>query len=403
MKKKLPKRTTKTKARAGKRKSVSPKSALASSVALVDQLAASKTGTYLKPAKPADNLGVLWVARANGRVLTSTGMLQLARARNAAGIAIDKLLPFAENEIERALIDLIYSTRPNLFAGCNDPLKALFLLRAIHIPIICRGLLNQEYNTDEGKLWLGSFVAYSVAYERTHLERSARAIHQAHLNQMASERLRKPAAIGLGKEVRTWFDEVAEGYEFWISRFDQWLEYAMRSLDHCMDCQSSDYRQSWGNMKQSIHLGILKCLDELPEERFASFIDQTNATVATRRMYNKHAKKRSTKPRHLKFDSWLIECWPAVLEYGWSYKDLQRVAIQKFNELSYIKLTENPKELKKRCNKLHLVTSAKGQKKYGRPRDTLNPIMPPMYVVALAIDGLQDFRRLNVLKHRSWL
>ncbi len=356
----------------------------------MDQLLASREATPCL--KPAIKTGALWIARGNGRILTSTGWLQIARAQTTAGIAIDKLMPFAENEVELKMMQIIHTARPNLFEGMPDPLQALFLLRAIHIPIICRGILyNEAINNNESVGWLSALSAYSVAFERTLFERLFRAKLQAKYFPKGAQQFENWAAVTLGNNMLNWFDHANEGYGYWLSRFNQWHEYAMRSLDHYLGSQSIDHREMTGKMKEAAHLGILKNLEELPENRVADLLDEVNSTKETRKMYRKNAKKRRTTPANLEFASWLIELWPLVLEYGWSYRDVQRVAAEKYESDSSIqKLIEFIKELKKHCKKIGLKISRVGSFRIGRPRGDEKAVYPAMFQVALFIDGLVD-------------
>ena len=316
-------------------------------------------------------------------------MLQLSRSRNNAGIAIDKLLPFVENELEHKLIQLFHATRPDLFVGCKNPLKALFLLRAIYIPRVCRGLIfNEGANRNESVVWLGALGAYSVAYERTLFERLFRAKGQAKILPNGGEQYVRWATAKFGGSILNWFDDTREGYEFWLSRFEQWHEYAIRSLDHWLGCQSIDYRRATGKMKLAAQLGILKNLDALPEDRVTDLLDNVNAVDPARKMFQKNAKKRTTNPSNLEFDSWLIECWPLVLEYGWNYREIQLVASRRFEE-DQIKLGFTAEAVKERCQILGLKLK-QGSNKVGRPKVSTESTLPPMAQVAVLIDGLVD-------------
>jgi hypothetical protein len=345
---------------------------------------------YLKPL----NKPQLFVSHGSIRSLTTSGQLQLARARKPTGrgVAIDKLVPFAENEIEQKLFWLIHETKPDLFTKCDDPLKALLQLRVLHIPIICRGLLHNEIKKNEtGILWLGALGTYSVAFERTLLERMYRAARKAESNTLDSGQFRKWAGTALGVTVLTWFDRADEGCEYWLSRFDQWRDYAMRSLDHYLGRQSIDYRRMKGNMRQAAHLGILKYLDDFPEGRFADLLDGIRATSATHEMFRKNAnKKYRTKPDNLGLKNWLIECWPLVLEYGWNYRELQLVANKRFEPAPSKGFMDRPRALKELCEKLCLKLGPIGRNRVGRAKANKESTLPPLSEVALKIDALED-------------
>ena len=96
---------TKGKRKIKSAKNVSSRRTLDSSLAPVEQIASSSTNTALL--KPITKGGALWVSNGNGRVLTNTGRTLLALARDENGVAIGKLLAFAENEIEHEVFELI--------------------------------------------------------------------------------------------------------------------------------------------------------------------------------------------------------------------------------------------------------------------------------------------------------
>jgi hypothetical protein len=230
-----------------------------------------------------------------------------------------------------------------------------------------------------------------VAFERTLFERLYRARVQAKILPNGDEQYVKWATANLGSNVLNWFDHADEGYAYWLSRFDQWHEYAMRSVDHWMGCQSIDYRQMIGKMKGAALLGILKNLGELPENRIEDLLDEVNSTETTRKVFLKNSKKRRTTPPNLEFESWLIESWPLVLEYGWSYRDIQRVANERFdNDPSIQRLIEVVKDIKKRCKKIGLEQSPARRIKVGRPSQAESSLQPRMFPVAMRIDGLED-------------
>jgi hypothetical protein len=117
-------------------------------------------------------------------------------------------------------------------------------------------------------------------------------------------------------------------------------------------------------------------------------LDAANAAGATRKMFQKNAKKRATTPFNLEFESWLIECWPLVLEYGWNYRELQLVASRRFEE-EHIKSNLTAESIKERCEKLGL-TLGNGSNRIGRVRASEESLLPRLYQVALMIDALED-------------
>jgi hypothetical protein len=141
-------------------------------------------------------------------------------------------------------------------------------------------------------------------------------------------------------------------------------------------------------MKQASHMGILKNLDALPVDRVSAILDEIYAAKETRKMFQKNAKKRRTSPPNLAFESWLIECWPLVLEYGWNYRELQLVANKRFED-DQVKFDKTAESIKAYCQNLNL-TLGKGRNKVGRCKASEESLFPQMFEVALRIDGLDD-------------
>ncbi len=80
-------------------------------------------------------------------------------------------------------------------------------------------------------------------------------------------------------------------------------------------------------------------------------------------------------------DLWLIEIWPLVERYGWTYVDVYRLALAKFGERDDVgnsRVLDRANALAERCESLGLHLSDLGRRRPGRPKD-YDPSAVPAY------------------------
>ncbi len=271
--------------------------------------------------------------RASGRPqFSNLGRLKLALAvcPIGRGVNVRAFVDFAPTQIEKYLIELIDRENQGILEPLSDPIAGMFLLRVIIIPLLCRGMIAKAAKeSEESLLWMGPLAAFNLALERTLLERLCRRRHQV-------KQLAKPRAISgarqregrkiFGYPLFAWFRDSPEGFLFWMQRFDQWRKFAHKSWDYYISKQSKDVRDLKGVLQEAAVLGVLKQNNALPEKWFKNWRGSIEKNSKSKQVFRRNSTKYSVKAPNSDLNTWLIEVWPLVLEYGWNYHDLQRVA-----------------------------------------------------------------------------
>jgi hypothetical protein len=254
-----------------------------------------------------------------------------------------------------------------------------FIFQAVLVPAVCK-LIIKKLKLESGKIdyWLWEYGTYMVAFERLALE-----MH-----------LRKAIDLKSGQDLLSLLSPPGLDYRYWMGRFDQWRGAARASYGYFIKKQSPRIKKS--ARPSAAHLGTIKNLSggNLPENLFSGAMARINADPVARAEFKKTAKKvkraRWSEPA---LDTWLIEIWPLVTEYGWNYQDVWQVANQKWDvpEASAFKSVET---ISDRCKKmLDLTIAQAGRAKQGRPKKVAEsdpPIVPPMAGLAIWIRSIGD-------------
>ena len=200
-------------------------------------------------------------------------------------------------------------------------MEALFCLRAIYIPLLCHSLIIQiDQESEDGLLWLGPMAAYVIALERTMAELDILKRSQEH--KMGKTNRKSNAGEPL-ESLLTRFENPPGGFIPWLEHFDQWRNYAIRSWIYYVSKQSKDVRKFVGSQQEAAVLGVLMKLESLPEKWFAAWKQGVFRDPSSRKILLRNARKSryNTKVPAAEKDSWIIEIWPLVLKYNWSYRD----------------------------------------------------------------------------------
>jgi hypothetical protein len=371
---------------------------------------------------------------------------QALMARSVAQIGnrnrLQKFIPFASDALERNLFRILHENQPDLLDKYKDSVKALLLAKVYYAPLLCRSVLIRKNREGKiGSLCMADLCAYSVAFERVMLERlfsafssqpdahdlrnemrhavvqslkgrkfMAKAIEGGDLNAARrlydeayeAARLENPLIfkkwdhwIGttFGDSCETWFDNCPEPHVFWLWRFQQWRDYALRSVEYFFRKQSIDYRRARADLKAAALIGVFELLGYASNGFCKDLLFRLSIGEAGWSVFKKVSKKKPTTPPSLEFDTWLIECWPLVRGYGWNYADLQILAEKRFTDDKYAKWLDSADALKDRCVKLKLILSSGGQDKIGRPKTILiqndrKRIDPPLFQLGMMIDSI---------------
>ena len=299
----------------------------------------------------------------------------------AAFRALLRPVTFAQNEFERDLANLCERQIRNLFKSV--PVAAYkFTLRAYWIPCVCRSLVPDLY--PRYGLGLGIPNCYHLAFQRTtlellHLHRSLRGIPTTTINP-----------------VLEWYLQAPEGLAFWMKRFDNWLTYTKLSFSHFLTKQSYDLIYSPLNLSNSVLLGIIARSNLSKLKEFLPRLGQDSPESA--RLFEKQLKTSPRRWKHSFIDTWLIETWPIIDQYRWSFYDIQKVLsaidIRQYNSKRLREYSKS-NEIKERAKKLGLSRIA--SLRPGRPKEpdetsSANLIVnaPPMTALALGIHPIAE-------------
>jgi hypothetical protein len=341
------------------------------------------------------------VTRKGGRlVLTEVGRLK-SISLSESGVNVGTLIEGGQTPLEKQIMQLLSRVRPGLLTAHKDPLKALCILRVIHIPNLCYSLIRGAEESEEDLIWLGPLATYVLAFIRTMYERKWRNRGQIVTeNRPGSKKLQiKKWEEYFRGPVIEWFDEAPEDFLFWMERFDAWRRQAELSWDYYISKQSIDIRRMKGKLREAAMLGVFKKLNGLPERWFRHWEQSILGDPDTGKVFRRNARKSRIlpKPPSLERDTWLIEIWPLVLQYGWNWHDLRRVYNCKFmgikpGELQMQKVTlAEVKQLKERCKEsldLHLGPSARLPGRRKRLPIDVNALLPRMAGIALGVTGI---------------
>ncbi len=347
----------------------------------------------------------LYSTTAAGVVLTGQGRLLLSQAvlPGGRGVRSEKLLPFANNEFEWEVASALCKVKPELLIPCRDPLQGLFLFFCYYIPLFCRITVHQQHTCARDiPLWLWEHSTYLLAYERLCLEGYWRWRRKQRPKNDAGPARVEGSAKAPKKSFAGWF--CSQGYLYWLKRFRSWRGAALKSFHYYMRKNSRKVTDPDPQIRRAALFGALKRFSELPGGVFGQELKTLLALPSTQRVFQRSRGRKSVL-RGLVLNTWLIESWPVVTEYEWTYHDVQKAAAQKFESYA---MSENlissetspkavgpsedespldtAKRIEDRCKSLGLRLSSGGRAKAGKPLVT--EVAPPFCTLTCAIDGI---------------
>jgi hypothetical protein len=201
-------------------------------------------------------------------------------------------------------------------------------------------------------------------------------------------------------------------YPYWLERFESWRSAVDRSFWFCLERKGGVLSYSSPELINAASLGAIQNLWRgLPEAMFGRIeAELRQESESARKVFLRQAAETKTIKWHWpRLDLWLIEIWPLVLGYRWTYLDTWNVAREKFKGQP----EEKSDPLRKldlfrthcKMPKLRLRLSREAKK--GPPtREQASGTHPPLAELALQIDGFQspgsnktrEELRLTVLK-----
>ncbi len=217
-----------------------------------------------------------------------------------------------------------------------------FYFRCFIVPAWCSAVVQWAKQTYSPiPLWLGDLGAHIVANERWKLEAA----------------LLKPESTNLVQEMEP---------GFWLKRFQEWRTAAEQSLNLYLRKQSYALRTETNNREAAL-LGFLdRHCDGLPPEIFSSELARICTPCAAKAFADAKRSKGKVQWTMPQFETWMIETWPIVTLYGWSYHDVWLVACDLFEFSTKIPLGKKARPTEDRCKALNLKLSIAGSARIGR-------------------------------------
>ncbi len=253
-----------------------------------------------------------------------------------------------------------------------------FAFRCHLVPLYSRAVIEFFARKGGPKYWLYKHATYYLAWERMGLEFALRMKLKTTRQNLRALILTSPL-----------------GPEYWQKRFDQWRHAAAQSFNHFMAKRFPDVKKLKGSEREAARLGGLKTLsEELPDAIFSEVIARFENNAMLWKTFTQNANRtRKGRWGDPELDTWLIEIWPLVTEYGWNYHQVFRVAEHKWTTSSEDNDTlKAVAPLENRCKKmLGLRLSPAGQAKGGRPREIIRKgraTLPALSALAIGLKSL---------------
>jgi len=234
-----------------------------------------------------------------------------------------------------------------------------FALRCFWVPYEMVGICQKQFLSPKGragKIWQ---FAVLIAHGRM---------------------LREMCAWGHDPRVSWWINATAaDACKWWMGRYDSYLSAIDASFHHWMKRKCPDCCHEQPELAAASRYGFIQRIDVegLPANCVSGVLtrmkEQEKHGSRESEFFYKNAKG-IVEPRwdYPDIDLWLIEIWPLVEQYGWTYKEVCELAFHKFggdNTMVNASVLNNSKALKERCQKeLGLCLSPLAQQRKGRPK-----------------------------------
>lgn len=298
----------------------------------------------------------------------------LVASQPQPSVALVKPASLAKNSLERAAALFLQKIQPDYLAGYVQPRHRQFMFRCVYVPLFCKAVIEWQVRQEGApKYWLWQHGTYLLAFERTLVE------------------MRSRKAIKLDDGVLNAFADPYLDYRYWLRRFDQWRAAASASYRYFIQKQSPQIRKS--AQRGAAYLGTIKnlCGGDLPKNLFVGMLARINSDASAAVAFNKIVKKiKPARWGEPALDTWLIEIWPLVTEYGWNYHDVWRVGNEKW-DVPEAAPFESVARFSDRCKKmLGLKLSRQGGAKQGHPKNVGVVETPPLPSFAAMAKWIQS-------------
>ena len=284
----------------------------------------------------------------------------------------------AQNPLEQSAAIFLQRIGVSISTALIDPRQREFYFRCHLVPRFCQVVIGFVSEHQGGsKYWLHQHGGYVLAWERMALEfllRTRKHISGAQLvDAMLNSR---------------------EGAAYWMRRFEQLRSAAKQSYTHFIAKKFPDVKNLEGEQARAAHLGALEKISEgLPEKLFSDTLARFKSDKSLLKTFAQNSKrKREGRWGDPELDTWLIEVWPLVTEYGWNYHDVWQVACAKWDVDIDDNSLDSVSRVSDRCKKmLGLRLATAGQAKQGKPAGVAEGkkmLLPPLAALAIGLESL---------------
>jgi len=264
------------------------------------------------------------------------------------------------------------------------------------VPAYCAGVLAGQFEANsKPPFLLWEYSTYVLAQKRTctemvlrwHEKRRADGITKGWDSEAALKVWRKP--------LREWFENPQEGHEFWLRRFVQWRAAAGSSFKYYMGKRCRDVEHPDPVIAKAAFAGAVENLSGIPEVLLLDILRHIGAGGRrAKSAYHKNAGDPKTATcKCLELDTWLLEIWPLVTHYDWTYHDVWMVANRKFNTPEESPF-EKSAQMRDRCkDALGLRLSEMARRSSGRPpepRESHVVTLPSLHALASGIVSIGE-------------
>lgn len=236
-----------------------------------------------------------------------------------------------------------------------------FALRCFWIPYEMVGICQKQFLSPKGragKIWQ---FAVLIAHGRM---------------------LQEMCAWGHDPRVSWWHPRMAaKACQWWMESYDSYLRAIDAAYCHWMKHKCPDCSHEQPELAAASRYGFIQRVDVegLPANCVSGVLtrmkEQEKIGSRASEFFHKNANPKGiVEPRwnYPDIDLWLIEIWPLVKQYGWTYKEVCDLAFNKFggdDTMVHVSVVNDSKALKERCQKeLGLRLSPLAQQRKGRPK-----------------------------------
>lgn len=276
-------------------------------------------------------------------------------------LAREDLLSFACDDQERIIARHIPEAAIEHLSRFPTREERQFAFRCFWVPYEMVGVCEKEFSSPKHRV---RFV-------------SQFGLHTAH-----SRMVKEMCAWEMDPRVSWWYPQARDNAcRWWMQRYDSYLQAIDCAYGYWMKRKCPDCCHEQSDLAAASRFGFVQRVDvegwppKVLGELLAAMKKREQTGSRELEFFYKNANPKGTlKPKwdYPDIDLWLIEIWPLVKQYDWTYKDVCDLAFKKFggDEMVNASVLNDSKALKDRCQKeLGLRLSLLAQQRKGRPKN----------------------------------